>query len=358
MSTVEEVLNLTSLPANEDPEWGRPFVYSSLLHAIALSLFISLWVYRITQAPEPIKVLEISMMGPEDLALKGTGTDFGRGPLPDKSVMAPLPKRGGRMVNGNTPRVSRSLSAASGPGAGAAPPAPLPRLIAKGPLFGSASGSGAGAAPGVGREKLYLKTSASRLAKGAQAAPAGGGEGLVGVSKGPIDLKAHRGAGGEADGNGSFLGGGDGSVNGGNTLMRRGESIVVHYPSASEDLAADSTQKMELPKPSDDFFSIRGALSHRKILKMKLPRYPRWAEERGIETQISVWLSVTANGKVKTNLYVEQTSGYPEIDQLTIEAVSKILFVPLPDALSAREESGVATFNFKLKSGATRNGHS
>ncbi len=342
MTSVEEIMGLSAEPSSREVQWGRPVFYSSLMHALALSVMMTCWINR-TTSPEPIKVFEINVMGNEELALTGVGPDPNVGPMPEKSVMVVLPKHGGKVVHGNTSRLSQALSVR-----------PVAKLTAKGPLFGSADGRAGGADSGVGQEKIYLKNSAARLAR-SSASPSGDGEGLVGVPGGPVDLRARRGAGGAESGHGGFLGGGLGSVEGGSQLMRKGESIVVRYPTVSDDIAGQKSMKMDLPQPSDDFFSIRGPLSRRKILKINLPRYPRWAEEQGVETQASVWLSVTANGRVKTNLYIEQTSGYPAFDQLVLEAIQRMLFAPMSDTTSSQEESGVATFNFRLRKTSGKN---
>lgn len=96
-------------------------------------------------------------------------------------------------------------------------------------------------------------------------------------------------------------------------------------------------------------FSLEGPLKYRKILKMSLPPYPRWAEEQGIEASISIRLWVDAKGRVKDNLYLEKASGYSEIDYLVKEVLSKFLFVRLPDDQPQEDEWGVATFRFELR---------
>jgi TonB family protein len=96
-------------------------------------------------------------------------------------------------------------------------------------------------------------------------------------------------------------------------------------------------------------FSMEGPLKYRKILKMELPPYPRWAEEKGLEASVSIRLWVDPRGKVKENMYLEKTSGYSEIDHVAMEALMNFKFVPIPSDLTQEDEWGVATFRFELK---------
>ncbi|MBI4386754.1 MAG: TonB family protein [Elusimicrobia bacterium] len=322
--------------------WRGPLTVSTILHALLFLLFPLIWEMHREVPLEPVRVLEVNVMGWQDLALKGTGNDFGRGPLPKDSPLATPPKMKGRPVHGTTPKMSRSLSRGR---SRTAPPAELAPLTAAGPIF---AGREMGVASGVGREKVYLAPSATRLAAKSNRA-ASGGDGLVGVPGGPVSLRSRRGGGGGGGGSGGFLMGGEGSIHGGDILERRGTPIVETYRTLSDKVVTAPTRTTEIPPLSDDaFFSLRGPLSHRKILKIKLPRYPRWAEESGVEAQVSVRLFVTPNGRVKSNLYVENTSGYPELDTLVLDCIKQILFAPLSgDVL--REEWGIATFNFKLQ---------
>jgi TonB family protein len=101
-------------------------------------------------------------------------------------------------------------------------------------------------------------------------------------------------------------------------------------------------------------FSIEGPLKYRKILKMELPPYPRWAEEKAIEAAVSIRLWVDSKGIVKDNMYLEKTSGYNELDYLAKEALMKFIFVPIPKDQTQEDEWGVATFRFELVKGKGR----
>lgn len=96
-------------------------------------------------------------------------------------------------------------------------------------------------------------------------------------------------------------------------------------------------------------FSMEGPLKYRKILKMELPPYPRWAEEKGLEASVSIRLWVNPKGKVLENFYLEKTTGYSELDHLAMEALQRFEFVPIPDDQPQEDEWGVATFRFELR---------
>lgn len=345
MNALDQATLFLREPPREAARWGRPMGASLSLHGLGALFMLWTLQQKIFQRPEAVKILEINVMGREDLAVKGPGEDLSLGPFPDEMPAADLPKKKGPVVHGNTSKLSSALArkAAAAPAAAPAPP----RLVATGPLFGPRGSGGAGS--GVGREKIYLAASASPFAGAKKTREdSSNGEGLAGIPGGDIDLNAKRG-GGEATGGSDFLGGGSGSVNGGSRLQRRGEPILAGYPSLSEDRIIRRAESVSLPEPSDGFFSIQGPLGRRKILNMRLPRYPRWAEEEGVEAQISIHLVVAANGRVKPSLTIEQTSGFPDLDRVALESVQGIRFAALPPPESYREEEGVATFNFKLR---------
>ena len=95
-------------------------------------------------------------------------------------------------------------------------------------------------------------------------------------------------------------------------------------------------------------FEITGPLSRRRVLYREIPSYPEWAEKEGIEAGVSVHFVVLSNGKVKDNIYVVRTSGYPVIDNLVMEALRNWQFTSLEGDLYGKEEWGVLTFYFSL----------
>jgi TonB family protein len=117
---------------------------------------------------------------------------------------------------------------------------------------------------------------------------------------------------------------------------------------ARESLKANPHDKDKWGKGKGPF-SMEGPLKYRKILKLELPPYPRWAEEQGVEASVSFRLWVDPKGRVKDNMYLEKASGYSELDHLAKEALMKFVFVPLPGDQPQEDEWGVATFRFEFK---------
>jgi|GEM_PF-1360210 len=99
---------------------------------------------------------------------------------------------------------------------------------------------------------------------------------------------------------------------------------------------------------SGNTFKIFGALQNRQRLSVYLPKYPRWAEEQGLECTVSIHFFVLPDGTVKDNLFVEQSSGYAEMDSLAMKALQAFKFAPLGPAEKQEEQEGVIVFYFRL----------
>lgn len=99
-----------------------------------------------------------------------------------------------------------------------------------------------------------------------------------------------------------------------------------------------------------DAFSVFGEIRNRKILRMKMPRYPAWAEEQGIEAAVTVALGVYADGSIdESSVYVESTSGYTELDNLAMQAAKEFFFAPLAANKKQVVQYGSIRFVFRLK---------
>lgn len=92
---------------------------------------------------------------------------------------------------------------------------------------------------------------------------------------------------------------------------------------------------------------IAGPLAGRKILSIALPAYPDWAKAKGIEVDVLIRFFVGSDGLVQERMIIERTSGFKELDDLCLEALRKIVFIPLP-AGSKEEQWGIITFRFRL----------
>jgi len=94
--------------------------------------------------------------------------------------------------------------------------------------------------------------------------------------------------------------------------------------------------------------SIAGPISQRQILSKVLPQYPEWALSRGISGVVMIRVWVMPDGTVKETMTIEQSSGYPELDLLVVNALRRWKFAPLDKSVVQEVQWGVITFRFCL----------
>jgi len=82
------------------------------------------------------------------------------------------------------------------------------------------------------------------------------------------------------------------------------------------------------------------------VIRAAKPPYPLWAQEKGIQAEVFVNVTVKPDGTVKDNAYVQTSSGYGELDQLAIEAIMQFIFAP---SAGSADETGVVVFRFQLE---------
>ncbi|MFC2061648.1 energy transducer TonB [Elusimicrobiota bacterium] len=98
----------------------------------------------------------------------------------------------------------------------------------------------------------------------------------------------------------------------------------------------------------DSVKAISGPISTRDLLREVRPKYPAWAEEKGIEGEVKLKFWVSPEGFV-TSVELEKTSGYPDLDSRAIEAIKKYLFSPLGKKEEQKEQWGEITVKYTLK---------
>jgi TonB family protein len=94
--------------------------------------------------------------------------------------------------------------------------------------------------------------------------------------------------------------------------------------------------------------SIAGLISQRAILNKVMPKYPQWALKKGISGAVVLKLWVMPDGSVKPNITVEQSSGFPELDQTVVIALTRWQFAPLAKDVVQETQWGIITFKFTL----------
>ncbi len=137
-------------------------------------------------------------------------------------------------------------------------------------------------------------------------------------------------------------GGGGGRLNIGVKIEESAPPPVTHTPS----IKVRTTPTIKKEKKVT--FEVSGSIANRKILYGPMPSYPSWAAERGAEAVIVLRLYVTPEGRVKSNIVVFQTSGYPEWDDMVKRTLISWKFAPLPPGGDVLQ-SGYITFRFILE---------
>ena len=93
---------------------------------------------------------------------------------------------------------------------------------------------------------------------------------------------------------------------------------------------------------------VAGPISQREITKKLVPHYPKWALERRVSGTVVVRIWVQPNGQVKGAPTVESSSGYPDLDQVVVDALRGWEFAPLGSGVKSEDQWGVITFKFML----------
>lgn len=106
--------------------------------------------------------------------------------------------------------------------------------------------------------------------------------------------------------------------------------------------------KVEVPVTRGTNFSVAGPISQREITRKLVPRYPKWALDRRVSGTAVVRIWVQPDGKVKGAPTVESSSGYPDLDQVVVDALRGWEFAALGPGVKSEDQWGVITFKFVL----------
>ncbi len=138
---------------------------------------------------------------------------------------------------------------------------------------------------------------------------------------------------------GGGIGGGGKAVNlATNPDLTKEVKVEVSKPTVS----APSIQEVASAAPSG--LQLEGEVANRQILNRVKPIYPRKAKQEGREGTVVLSFSVDANGNV-FNIQVIRSSGYADLDNSAIQALSQWKFAPKP---GKPEEKGRLTVRFIL----------
>ncbi len=183
--------------------------------------------------------------------------------------------------------------------------------------------------------------------KSASSSRSGGGSSAV------MDVAGPSGSGGAKSGRKTMLdyGSGGGGRGGGlNSRQRIAEPAVA---SVVDQPKADNQQRNAVAEvkldAKDVNMSITGQIQGRKILQSAPALYTAKAKKNGWEGVVAVHFTVMADGRVKDNVYFDQTSVHRDLNQAAMAAIKKFRFAPLGADHAAVEQWGVITIVFKLK---------
>jgi len=98
----------------------------------------------------------------------------------------------------------------------------------------------------------------------------------------------------------------------------------------------------------DEELLISGPIARRTVIRRVYPKYPTWAEEKGIEGDVMLKFWVLSEGNV-SRVELVQTSGYPDLDSRAIEALKKYIFSPLGKDEKQEEQWGTITIKYTLR---------
>jgi TonB family protein len=119
-------------------------------------------------------------------------------------------------------------------------------------------------------------------------------------------------------------------------------------PRALPTVATQDLPRVEAPVARGTNFMVAGPISQRQINRKVIPRYPKWALDRRISGTVVVRIWVQPNGQVKGAPAVECSSGYPDLDQVVVDALRGWEFAPLGSGVKSEDQWGVITFKFTL----------
>lgn len=145
-----------------------------------------------------------------------------------------------------------------------------------------------------------------------------------------------------------------GSGGGGGGLSGRGGTLREAPAAPAPDSADPADNNIAEAAPvkingEGSNMTISGQISGRKILHSVPPEYSKAARENGWEGVVAVHFTVLADGRVKDNMYFEQTSVQRDLNQAAMAAIKQFVFAPLGADQAAVEQWGVITIVFRLK---------
>jgi len=89
---------------------------------------------------------------------------------------------------------------------------------------------------------------------------------------------------------------------------------------------------------------IKGPVAGRGILRSEYPTYPEWAQKQGVRGKVVLKFWVLPGGEV-SNIELQQTSGWSDLDECAVKALKKWRFEPIK---KENVQWGEIPFKFEL----------
>ncbi len=179
------------------------------------------------------------------------------------------------------------------------------------------------------------------------------GTGGIAGGKGVLDVDGPAASAGKKSGRRTILDYGSGGGGRGGGLSSRGRiaepeakaAIVAKQEKQSKATAAVADVKLAGKGTN---MTITGEIKGRQILKSAPAVYSSQAKQKGWEGVVAVHFTVLPDGRVKDNIYLEQSSVHRDLNKAAMAAIKKFKFAALPADQSTVEQWGIITIVFRL----------
>jgi TonB family protein len=160
---------------------------------------------------------------------------------------------------------------------------------------------------------------------------------------------------GNAKGRRTLMDYGGGATSTGRGSLRGRTPAIAEAPSATDIAAAEPAREEPAaiaeaaPTQAAKGVSvtISGQIEGRTVVRSTPPVYSTEARQRGWEGVVAVRFTVLPDGRVKDNVYFEQTSAHRDLNQAAMAAIKQFVFEAMP-AGQRIEQWGVITIVFRL----------
>ena len=129
------------------------------------------------------------------------------------------------------------------------------------------------------------------------------------------------------------------------------------YRSVAGDDKIESTDaapfgREDMPSPASNIstagsvqpFTIEGDASKRRIISQVLPQYPEGLQK---EANVKIRFKVLPDGSIGQAIPVQK--GDPTLDEISLRALRKWRFNPLPSSIGQVTVEGIITFHYRLR---------